>query len=279
MQCVTDVNHLDNEIVMLYNSGKSMCSIARQCHVATESVKQILTENHIEIRDNNYYKCKHFNVSYFDNIDTPEKAYWLGFIYADGNVTRRKNADKFQIKLCNDDIEHLIKLRSCLSSTHSIGRYTQACAYGEIRYCSFGIANQHLVDTLITKGVTYKKTLHLQFPSSEIVPDNLLWHFIRGYFDGDGSICWTNNKNKQCGVFSIVGVKDFLAPLLERIKKVVSTHVELYSYKNHPHIYEIRIGGRNLLTVLYKYLYTDAIVFLERKYKKFSEIIGVKEDE
>lgn len=172
----------------LYLQNNSMFKIAKQLKISPRTVKKILQEQSVEIFDNNKYKSKTFNQTYFDTIDTSEKAYWLGFIYADGNITKRKISDRFQIKLNLEDISHLYKLKDCLCSNHSIGKYKMNTKYGLIKYCMFAISNQHLVDSLLDKGVVYQKTKQLKFPSTKVLPKEYVSHFIRGYFDGDGSI-------------------------------------------------------------------------------------------
>lgn len=264
---------IERNICDLYLKGWSMSKISKEIGKNYRFVKKTLVNNNIEIFSNNRYKSKKCDENYFDRIDSEDKAYWLGFIYADGNITHYKVSDRFQIKLGIADIEHLRKIKSCLNSSHKIGVYSQKTPYGDSEYCSFGIANQHLVNSLIEKGVVYKKTKKINFPNNNIVPEELIPHFIRGYFDGDGSIYWVNNIKRNAGCFSIIGNKEFLEKILEHIKKEVTTNSSLYKYKDKE-IYEIRIGGRNNLKNIYNYLYKESSLFLSRKEKKFKEIIG-----
>ena len=56
-----------------------------------------------------------FDEHSFDVIDTEEKAYWLGFLYADGNVSNTKN--EVGITLQSSDIKHLYKFKTFLKSS------------------------------------------------------------------------------------------------------------------------------------------------------------------
>ena len=125
-------------------------------------------------------QCK-FNHHYFDKIDSPEKSYWLGFLMADGTISDRakKGALQLQIHLANKDIEHLKKFHLAIESDNAI-HYE---ADGSIRSSH---SSDYLCEALINLGCTSRKTFTLEFPK---LPDELINHFIRGYFDGDGSAC------------------------------------------------------------------------------------------
>jgi hypothetical protein len=249
-----------------------MTKIADIYNVSGDTIRRRLKANNISIKKNDFYKKKNFNENFFDKIDTEEKAYWLGFIYADGCVSHRKTTDVFEIKLSEKDKIHLEKLKLALDSEHSIGTYISSCGYNiGKKYCSFSIVNQHLVDSLVEKGVLYCKTHILKFPDETQVPQNLINHFIRGYFDGDGSIyCLEENG---AGGMSFVGTKNMLEGILSEFKHVIPTTTQIYKYKNKD-VYDLKIGGSNYLKQCYEFLYNNATVFLERKKNKFDEILN-----
>lgn len=95
------------------------------------------------------------NSQYFSSIDTEAKAYWLGFIYADGYVT----GDVFGIKLSLKDISHLEKLKKAIESHHKIGTYKSKSGYNDgNEYCSLTINNRSFVTSLLAVGVDYRKS-------------------------------------------------------------------------------------------------------------------------
>lgn len=260
-----------NNIIDLYQT-KSVFYIAKQYNVDDSVIKRVLKQNNIIIRNNNFYKCKNLNESYFNVIDTAEKAYWLGFIYADGYITKRKNSDCFGISLSDKDIDHLIKFKNCINSSHKIGIYINKTGFNvekHLKCCKICIYNQNFVNNLFNKGVLYNKSKILISPTLEQVPKEFISHFIRGYFDGDGSVYKTNDG----GCVSILGTKNICEWILKYFKTVVNTNVKIYKYKNKD-IYEFKIGGINNFKDCFKYLYKDADVYLERKYQKFLNIFN-----
>ena len=81
------------------------------------------------------------------------------------------------------------KFKESIKSEHKILEIETNTPYKEnYKCCSISIVNDHLVNSLNNKGVLYKKSKILTFPTIQQVPKNLLFHFIRGYFDGDGSV-------------------------------------------------------------------------------------------
>lgn len=263
-----------SNITYLYTTEQlSVYKISKQYNVHDNTIARVLRENNIEIRNNNFYKTKRCNDIFFDTIDSEEKAYWLGFIYADGCITRRKKTDAFEIKLSEKDKSHLEKLKNSLQSEHKIGTYVSSCGYNVGKtYCNLSIASQHLVDSLITKGVTYQKTHTLLFPKNHQVPQSLMNHFIRGYFDGDGSVyCLESNG---VGAISFTGTKDMLEGILNELKQIIPTTSQIYKYKNKD-VYDLKIGGYNYFKQCYEFLYNNATLYLERKKNKFEEILNL----
>ena len=118
---------------------------------------------------------------------------------------------------------------------------------------------------MIKHGITERKSLVCKFPVT--VPDNLIHHFIRGYFDGDGCISISNTDHLRYK-FSIVGGKD----ILEKMQKYLSG-TYLYHFKNREHIVELQTGNIENIRNIFDYLYKDATIFLPRKYDKFCKII------
>lgn len=241
-----------------------MSKIAKSLKVDVSVIRKILKDNNISIRDNNCYKQKSFIVDYFKNIDTEEKAYWLGFIYADGCVSK----NTFEIKLSITDIEHLYKLKDCLKSKHKIYQGVSKSSFGIFKYCGFSITNKDLVNNLLSQGVFYNKSKILEPPTidSRYIPD-----FIRGYFDGDGSV-YEFHKTHE-GSISFVGTYKILYWILENMKSYVNTKTNIYKYKNKD-VYEFKIGGKNHFIQCYNYLYKDATIFLDRKKQKFEYILN-----
>lgn len=258
---------VQQEIIRLYTDLKySVMKIAKQYGCGDTAIKTVLRKNNIQIRDNNEYKSKAINETYFDKIDTSEKAYILGFIYADGCLTK---GNALEIKLTESDKEILEKIRKCLDSNHKIGVYESNNGYiTKNKYCTLSIVNKHLYDSLVKCGATERKTKTLTFP--KFLDEKLVSHFIRGFFDGDGSV-YEINQTKFIGC-SFTGTFDMLENIRQICEKEFGTKSKVHKYKNKD-IYDFKVGGKNNVIAFYKYLYKDATIFLGRKKLLFDKYL------
>ena len=141
----------------------------------------------------------------FEKIDTEEKAYWLGFLYADGCVGSKE--DKIELGLAEKDLKHIEKFRDFMGINNKISYRKDTKSY------RISFRSQKCKLDLINKGCVPKKSLILTFPNEEQVPSNLLRHFIRGYFDGDG---WFSNTS-NCFQVGLIGTESFINGFLENI--------------------------------------------------------------
>lgn len=258
-----------DEVVHLYKSGVLIYEIADKFKSSQETISKILKEQGIEIFHGGLPK---FDYTIFDSIDTEEKAYWLGFIYADGYIAKL-NPDKklnyaFSIGLGIVDIDHLRKFNKFVSfkgENIRINRKEKNSKICEI--CRWDISNEHLWNTLNSYGCTPKKTFTLEFPKEEIFKDvSLIRHFIRGFFDGDGCISYAN-KNHTMISASFVGTKMFLTKLLQYLPPKYST-VQLLSIKKCEEMYTISYAHKKAFELLY-FMYKDSNIWLNRKKERF----------
>ena len=137
----------------------------------------------------------------FETIDTEEKAYWLGFLYADGYISKY---NQIEVSLSPEDKEHLIKLKLFVNTNTNIIEDEHRC---RLLFCS-----KEMVADLAKLGCVNNKSLILTFPTEEQVPNTFLRHFLRGYVDGDGCLCCTD-KTQQ---FSITSTQAFFEGMLKR---------------------------------------------------------------
>jgi hypothetical protein len=213
-----------------------------------------------------------FDKHYFDNIDTEEKAYFLGFIAADGNV--HKNS--LQLCLHPQDIEILEKFKSVLKAKKDIKDDKRK--NGRV-YKRFGIGNVYFANVLRSKGIVDRKTFVLKFPSEEILPKELVRHYIRGYFDGDG-----------CITFHSVKVYGYIKWKFEIVSNthMVNSMLEIFNEKIGGGIFSIRREKRrqnpiyylttqrikkDYLVKIYKFLYEGSTISLTRKREKIEFLL------
>ena len=249
------------------NNHLSMQKIGEKLGVSKSVISRVLKENNIQINnDNHKYKADYDK---FKVIDTPEKAYWLGFIAADGCLYVRPDAKKagafLYINIHSKDKEHLEKFKKFMNSNVEIKDTIQNQGFSNNTPMSKIIFNSNvLVNDCINKGVTPNKSLTLKPP---IIPEEFYLPFILGYFDGDGSIFYLEDE-KIYGI-NIVGTKE----LLEWINNLlnISNHLEQRT-KTEKNTYYIRCGGTNKPYQIMKKLYNSTNIHLDRKYKMYKQL-------
>lgn len=198
----------------------------------------------------------------FETIDTEEKAYWLGFLYADGCVGNKEA--KIELGLAEKDLKHIEKFRDFIGINNKI------CYRETSKSYRYSFRSQSCKEDLIKQGCVPKKSLILTFPTPEQVPEHLIRHFLRGYFDGDGH--FTNTE--KCFEAGYIGTYDFITESLKHLPDSIvrkdltikNVHREdgaksyaFYSYSD----------VKNFLDFLYK----DSTVYLDRKYEHYIDFI------
>ena len=170
-----------------YKTGKSIRTVAKILGVGKTTISNILKRNEIVGRDKHSCYGKKFNKYYFDIIDTQEKAYFLGLLYADGSVRKRKGKDSWRVSLAlaADDRYLVERFKEELNSEHKISVYKYKDKNWQEMY-KLEISNKYFANQLMEKGVLTNKTHVLYFP--EMLEDAFKPHFVRGLFDGDGCI-------------------------------------------------------------------------------------------
>lgn len=205
----------------------------------------------------------HCNYNYFETIDTEDKAYWLGFIYADGNINKAQST--LRINLQARDNFHLSKLNKCIDGNFNVRIYDEK--HGDKIYpmCQILVYSTKIVRDLMDKGVVPHKSNIITFPE---LRNDLVRHFIRGYFDGDGSICERKHKKRQsdlsCSFTS--GSIEFLKSL-----RAILFGNDIKSYlveDKRGEKYSLSLAGLQNPDIFLHYLYDDSTVYLDRKYVK-----------
>lgn len=203
--------------------------------------------------------------NFFDVIDNEEKAYWLGFLSSDGCVSVTPQGGKSIIfGLHNMDEKHIYRFHE------SIGAPDKK-VYSRLPRQAFSytqIYSKKMVDDLIKHGCVPHKSLHLKFPTT--LDDYHLRHYIRGYFDGDGSVY--KSGGRVCCKW--IGTYQFLSDLkIYMIMHGCSDRPVEHTYAGN--IWHLRFQRRGDIFSIYKLLYNDSKFYLERKKKKFGLDIRV----
>ena len=205
----------------------------------------------------------------FDVIDSEEKAYWLGFLYADGNIGSSEY--KLEMNLQASDWEHMKKFQEFLKYKKDEVRIRPSYGKGG-PVCRFSIRNKHIWAALNEKGCTPRKTLTLCFPDKSLFKDpELLRHFMRGYVDGDGCLGIYPTKTGIDTVLSITGMRKFL----EAFAEVLGEKATIYDKKNSKASC-LQFGYRKARKIA-RFLYDDATIYLQRKFDIYKEFCRLEE--
>ena len=208
---------------------------------------------------------------FFEVIDTEEKAYWLGFLYADGVVYKERNTVALVQKPDESGLKILKEFQKAVKGDYEIIFHTQLSWGTETEIARYEIYSSKMVSDLINKGCVPKKSLVLTFPDNSIVPQTLKHHFIRGYFDGDGSITTGSHKYKIADRYiHFSGTKEFL----EGVRAFLSIKAKVIPDKRYldRNIYCLGTGGNPNILRIFEILYKDATIYLDRKYERFLKL-------
>lgn len=268
----------DDEIKQMYLDGKSLNDIAK---IAQDTKGLMALRNKLhelgvstkkDIRKYRYkisHSCKKYNLdtSIFNKIDTEEKAYWLGFLMADGYNHETKSC--VVLRLNNCDREILEKFKLFLKTDAPIYEFKSRDT--NKTYCELNICSLEFSQSLSKIGCIQGKTYTLEFPN---IDESLYNHFIRGYFDGDGCISITKRNDRKCMQYQLnfVGKESVILKIQDIICK--NTNVKKTKLRVKSGFFAKRISwcGKHVCKSILDYIYKDASIYLKRKYNKYLQI-------
>lgn len=264
-----------DEIIKIYNNAElSVTKIAEKYNVDRKELSRLLKNRNIIIRKDGK---KPIDSHYFDIIDTPAKAYWLGFLYADGCVgSYGSHMYTIEVGLQKRDKKHLEKLKNALNSKHRINQKSANLIYKNGEYIEHPVvrisfSDRYIYNALVKYGCEPNKTFIIKFPTN--IPFELMSHFLRGHFDGDGCICDTDKTHQM----SIVSASyDFI----EGYKKFFKDNYNFIFCENkkqtkNGYLYMLSVGSKKNIIWLCNYLYANSseLIRLDRKYEKAKKYI------
>jgi intein/homing endonuclease len=247
---------MHNKIIEEYMNGESVSRLSVRFSIHRSTVQRILKRNGIVLRERTYVRnCIEDVFSTY----TKESCYWAGFIAADGHIRRGRNT--LSIKLSAIDYAHLVKFKEFIGTNVDI-KYGNSATY-----CYIDITNPYVVSDLKTNFlIENNKTFTLKFP---LIPDEMKSHFIRGFFDGDGSITKTTTITTSFTCAS----PEFMDELKELI---FSLGIRLKSRNRVPptsSANQVSYSGSNSIKIM-EWLYSEANedILLTRKRDKYEQI-------
>lgn len=253
--------------VELYKNGMSLTKIEKEVGIERHKLSREFKKIGLSIVKNN--QKYNYNKDIFKQIDNEEKAYWLGFLYADGYVKKDRG---IELTLQQDDYEHLVKFRKFIGDESVLISYKS-----DVNAYRMHINSREIAQNLINLGCVQAKSYILQFPTEEQVPRHLIHHFMRGYFDGDGCICLSG---KQVS-FSVIGTPLFLdnyeSYLLNALNRTkANKRCKRNDWSENTEY--LRYCGEAQTNKIFQFLYKDATIYLDRKYNKFNMLLPSQDE-
>lgn len=205
------------------------------------------------------------NEAFFASVDTPEKAYWLGFLTADGCV--REDLGTVTLHLKAEDAGHLDKLQKALGSNYPVKtmlRDNSACV--RLTVCS-----KKLVHDLVRLGVHANKTSDVRPWNA---PSGLLADYWRGVFDGDGCLTQQPRYGKnQWQLHFVSGSFELAKAFHAFVRGCTGSAGKLYTRGNK---YEVCVGGNRKVQRFVAFVYREAVTALDRKQRLATQILALK---
>lgn len=264
-------NKID-EMIELYNNRCSYQKIAKEFGCSKSHVMKLLEGKVVSRNNHEKGKVKTCNEYYFDNIDSEEKAYWLGFIFGDGFIYDEKLGEHsgiLYISLSSEDKNHLYKFRDAINSSHAIYTYDNSKGYSNGKLSRIKINSNYIVNSLKQHGMVANKTNVIGSPQN--INEEFYLPFIRGFFDADGSIMMWHDHGSLYWSVSFCKTPELLSFVENTFdyKWIWSQRKE-----NNNRCKTITLNKKADTIDFLNKLYENASVYLDRKYERYLEVIN-----
>mgnify|MGYP001496392652 CR=1 FL=1 len=210
------------------------------------------------------YRIYNMNEDYFQNINTEHKAYWLGLITADGNVSNLGNKYCIRFSLKHEDgyLPYYFLQDTKSDAKISIDKYERVTAR---------VFSKKMFEDLLHLGVVPNKTGKESIPN---IPSELMGHFVRGFFDGDGTIYKRKNRSRhKCTIGFCCQNEKFVQTLIHETYKHCGVEVNYYEHKNN--VFEAKTESFKKCLTIMEWIYKDATIAMIRKFNKAEKLLNI----
>jgi len=248
------------EVVSAYKNSVCQSTAGLKLGVERSFVLKVLKETKTPLHDPpRKYPINH---RFFENVDTEEKAYWWGFLLADGCVS----GSHVLLALARTDEGHIFKFRDAVGSTAPVTHQENSPNNfsGGKGSARIGLGSRQMVTDLALLGVTPRKTFCTRVDRNLLSPE-LERHFWRGMIDGDGCLSW-DKTGRGRPVLSLAGTWEVCNSFREWVLEVSGRD---HSVRPHSNIFVIKIGANETYQTVVNLLYGDCSVSLDRKQARF----------
>lgn len=251
----SNYEHLIPEWIKLYEQNYSLNDIAKKYKCSIRTVARLL-KNNVDLRS--YAEAGtiyELNENYFQKLDTEEKVYWLGFLYASGSALEEFKSNSIQISTHLKNIDRIERFMKELETKRPIQKQkNRNTVYVKI-------ANQTLFNDLRNLGLINQKRTDLDFP--DFLNQSQIKPFVLGYYDGKGGLMYKKPN------LTISGTPKFLKKLTEKINKELNLNWD-YKKINESH-YKINVWAKYEILTFLEWIYNTKIPCSEVNFKKYKE--------
>jgi hypothetical protein len=238
---------------------KTQKQIAEIYNVSQKTIGNFLLKNNIKVNSRKRINESrlYFNIDYFDSINSEKKAYWLGYISADGCLKNNK------VNIVSKDKEIIFKFKNDLCSEHKLCESTIYDKRTKKSYTSYSISiTNNLFNKKVQNYINIDKSNSFRLPKLE---DKYYPFFIAGMFDGDGHVGF--NKNiMRC---SLISTSECLIEIQDILEKIGIKKTKLQNSKKYSRLYLYKDTFMFL-----KFIYNEEFseIYLSRKYNLYKKI-------
>lgn len=258
---------------VIYNytlNNYGLIKSGREFNIGERAVRRILKEANIPIRSveaaavlTNQSRRILINDNYFDN-ESSNMAYILGFIASDGTV--RKDINEIKITINEIDTELLEKIKNELQYQGDLRHYEDSKGFKNV---TLAFTSQKIKSKLAEYNIIPQKTFNFIFPMKL---NKKYWiDFIRGYFDGDGSVSTAGSNAIRWQICAATtNILDTIITFFTEEFSIPPVSVQIQQ-KVNPY-YSIQYST-NATKMIHSHLYTPNSIYLKRKKDKFDSLI------
>jgi intein-encoded DNA endonuclease-like protein len=263
MNCKTNPE-MNTDICNLYRTGIGSNTISKIYELHPSTILNIIRKNNIDIKKYTYYRKYSFNYNFFDEIDSEFKAYFLGFIIADGSIS----GNTLSISIIEDDVDVLFKFKENIEF-NGFFRDVEYSNSNHKNQKSIILTSKYFINSLSKYGIVNAKSHKTFLPK---MSDKFIRHFIRGVFDGDG--CIHISKSGDINI-NLVGNIDLMTEIQNILVSKCGLNYTKFGRSKSENIVYIKYGGNIQTIKILSYLYDNSNVYMDRKFMKFKKCLNM----
>lgn len=269
----------EQKMIELFNNGYNFSEISHKFDCDQSTIGKYLGDLGIKSIPQTILQRKYnINENFFENIDTQEKAYFLGWLLSDGSLSGKNNS--FTISLQEKDKDVLLNLSKIISYTGQL-KYKKGYRskwFNNKFYISqpqfrLTITNKKIKQDLKKLNCFENKTFNLHFPN--FIENDIINSFILGFWEGDGCLSFKIIKNRLLKTINIVGTSYMNIGIQQLLK---DNNIKSYVYfpKNYKNgTTQLAIGELNSMLRFLNFIYKNTNFVMKRKFNKYINFIEI----